>query len=91
MNSYLYSQMVFFSSHQEAIDALGGNVLPKDYGGMEESLEVLEKRFHQCLYRHAEWFKGPGSARLVGPLPDRLQENCEELGVDGSFRNLNVD
>lgn len=73
-------------------DILPLKYLPVEYGGNNGSLDEICREYNKVWDEYREYFKQEMEFGVDDSL--RLGETydvCDELGVDGSFRKLNVD
>ncbi|XP_049964366.1 alpha-tocopherol transfer protein-like [Schistocerca serialis cubense] len=68
------------------------SVLPKDYGGELDSLEVYHNETRQRLKEHREWFLSEQALRVdESRRPGRGLTATDVFGMEGSFRALSID
>lgn len=68
--------------------------LPSDYGGKQESLRNLNEKWKRMYIQEKEFFQKLDEVKLQGPIPCNMVENYNEeddVGLQGSFRKLNID
>ncbi|XP_063927362.1 alpha-tocopherol transfer protein-like [Zophobas morio] len=66
-------------------------LLPSDYGGTLDSLKSYMERWTDILQENADWFEEQESVKIVGKPPNKVNCFTSDIGVDGSFRQLNID
>ncbi|GJQ79794.1 hypothetical protein Trydic_g23261 [Trypoxylus dichotomus] len=68
--------------------------LPRDYGGEQKSLDELNEEWKRLYVQQKDFFEELDKVKMCGHIPKRLVEafNDEDsFGVQGSFRQLNID
>ncbi|XP_014281566.1 alpha-tocopherol transfer protein-like [Halyomorpha halys] len=63
--------------------------LPSDYGGREESSNVLDDKWYQRLVDHSDWFKK--TSMLISDETKRPPDEQDTYGIQGTFRTLAID
>ncbi|XP_072384028.1 retinol-binding protein pinta-like [Diabrotica undecimpunctata] len=89
----LYDRLKLHSSFESFLNYVPLEVLPKDYGGEEKSLDELEKMLKLKLTEYGDRFDKLDTLRVNESLrPTELGiESQEKFGVHGTFRQLNID
>nr|CAH7761640.1 unnamed protein product [Callosobruchus chinensis] len=71
-----------------------GDILPSNYGGKSISLEETAAKYKKLLKENSKWLEEPLYMKMNGSIPKDCQDNLyfkEGLGVEGSFRKLELD
>ncbi|KAJ8964386.1 hypothetical protein NQ314_004955 [Rhamnusium bicolor] len=88
--------MVQFVSHttkESLCDYFGEEILPSNYGGRCKSLRELMRDWQEVLNDNADWFLEQESVKITS-IPEKIKRVFyfkDQLGVDGSFRQLSID
>ncbi|KAF7269153.1 hypothetical protein GWI33_017793 [Rhynchophorus ferrugineus] len=86
-------KIYFHKDAKSLMTTFGIENLPSDYGGYLKSLRYLALDCYQIIKENITWFERQQHIKL-SYIPEKVQTdlNCNEyFGVDGSFRQLNVD
>ncbi|XP_012288412.1 alpha-tocopherol transfer protein [Orussus abietinus] len=83
---------VHSSGYETLYDHVPREILPKDYGGEQESMDVLSEKWNEKLLEWRDWFLeqqnvAVDESRRSGPTIDE----DDLFGFSGSFRKLEVD
>ncbi|OWR54442.1 hypothetical protein KGM_214234 [Danaus plexippus plexippus] len=84
---HLYGQ-----NHDGMYDALPRSILPKEYGGDDGSLQELIDFWKRKVESYRDWFLKEETERSNEALrPDKSKTTSNLFGVEGSFRQLDID
>lgn len=84
-------QIRILSNSESLLDYLPKGCLPSDYGGTDLPLSEQKTKWTKLLIENKEFLERIGRAKPSGPIPKSLASTETEFGVDGSFRQLNID
>ncbi|CAG9861669.1 unnamed protein product [Phyllotreta striolata] len=76
---------------ESIINSIDKNILPKDYGGNEKSLDELEAEFDKKFEEYRSFFDRRVNERVNEQLRPAGMVNDDFLGYHGSFKKLAVD
>lgn len=84
---------VYSQDHTALLNHFPQEMLPKDYGGQEDTSDNLNDAWRKRLENEREWFLNEGSTTVdESKRPKKSKDDGEQLfGVQGSFRKLNID
>nr|CAD7265753.1 unnamed protein product [Timema shepardi] len=67
-------------------------ILPKDYGGDEESFETIHQQTCEKMLEHREWFIQDEMMRVdESKRPGKAKSDGDVFGLEGSFKKLDID
>lgn len=92
INSFLY--LLQFHTINDGLDLhkhVPTKYLPSDYGGDQKSVDVLISCWKKVLLNNKEFYRKTNEAIPLGPLPKNMIKYYEDMGLDGSFRKLEID
>ncbi|KAJ0173234.1 hypothetical protein K1T71_011410 [Dendrolimus kikuchii] len=85
-------RVFFHNDASKLLDYIPKEILPTDFGGEGESMESLHNAWKLKLEEYTSWFKGQEQLKANESLRPGKPTNYDELfGIDGSFRQLDID
>ncbi|XP_050508089.1 alpha-tocopherol transfer protein-like [Diabrotica virgifera virgifera] len=87
----LYDRLKLHSSFESFLNYVPLEVLPKDYGGEEKSMDELEKMLKLKLIEYGDRFDKLDTLRVNESLRPTAIDCQENFGVHGTFRQMNID
>lgn len=66
-------------------------VLPSDYGGNLDSIKDYTRSWQEILQENSDWFESQENVKISGTPPKRIDKFTNNFGLEGSFRQLNID
>ncbi|CAH1163223.1 unnamed protein product [Phaedon cochleariae] len=86
------AQKIFVHKDMESVlESLDKDVIPRDYGGHEKSLDELEADFEKKFEEYANFFDQRQKLTVNENLRPAKNMNDEVLGYYGNFKKLDVD
>lgn len=85
---------IYSEDHTALLNHFPQEMLPKDYGGEEDTCDNLNDAWKKRLENEREWFLNEGSTTAdESKQPKQSKGDGEQqlFGVQGSFRKLNID
>ncbi|XP_074030266.1 alpha-tocopherol transfer protein [Leptinotarsa decemlineata] len=76
---------------KSVVESIDKNILPKDYGGYEDSLEELEAKYLKKMEDRKDFFDQRENWVVMEDLRPSKVSNDEFLGYYGNFKKLDVD
>ncbi|XP_050311146.1 clavesin-2-like isoform X2 [Anthonomus grandis grandis] len=79
---------------RHVLDRFGPEYLPSTFGGTLKPLREITSDCYDVLNDNADWFEGQNSVKITRP-PKKVQKRLLledlDLGLEGSFRKLEID
>uniref|UniRef100_A0AAR5Q460 CRAL-TRIO domain-containing protein n=1 Tax=Dendroctonus ponderosae TaxID=77166 RepID=A0AAR5Q460_DENPD len=77
----------------QILEIFGAQNLPSNYGGQLRTLRKMATDWYDAVSRHADWFQAQESVQISAvPQKTRSQlHSPDQMGLEGSFRQLNID
>lgn len=73
-------------------DYVSKDLLPEDYGGSLPKMEILKAEWMKKLQLHKDVFLDEARWKIdESKRPAGSNNNTQNLGLQGSFRSLNID
>jgi hypothetical protein len=83
-----------FAIHRDTdwlVKNLHAKVLPSDYGGNLESVRDYMGMWKEIMMENSDWFRAQENVKIVGTPPKKIERFINNIGIEGSFRQLNID
>ncbi|KAG5894744.1 hypothetical protein JTB14_006163 [Gonioctena quinquepunctata] len=87
----LANRIMVHKDMRSVVDSVDKNILPKDYGGYEDSLDELERKFFRKYEEYKDFFDQRENWRVNEDLRPSNYSNDDILGYYGNFKKLDVD
>ncbi|XP_060533216.1 alpha-tocopherol transfer protein-like isoform X2 [Cylas formicarius] len=78
---------------KDLLGILGADVTPCDYGGNLKSVRSIASDCYDFLADNADWLEAQENVKITG-IPKKVERSFyfrDELGLEGSFRKLEID
>lgn len=93
MHPKVRESMYFHSNSQTLLNLFGPDLLPADYNGNLKLIRSLATDWYDVLTDNADWFESQEHVKITG-VPKKVRGLFyfkEEIGLEGSFRKLEID
>ncbi|XP_013105684.1 alpha-tocopherol transfer protein-like [Stomoxys calcitrans] len=88
----LIGRVTFHKDLESLYKSVPRDLLPNEYGGKAGSIDDYIKKWKTTLGNYTEWFKEQEAKKANESLRPGSPKTCDDLfGMEGSFRQLNID
>ncbi|XP_063904190.1 alpha-tocopherol transfer protein-like [Zophobas morio] len=87
----LFERIHVCENWNTVFEQIGEEILPRDCGGKEKSLEELQDTLRQEFNKHQEYFNQLDALRVNEELRPQRLKNSNMFGFSGNFKKLDID